>query len=304
MMLRGNGGGDIFFSEDDYYRLYLLVQEGATRFRYRIHGFCCMTNHLHLILQVSDIPLSQGMQNLSFRYTQWINRRFDRRGHLFQGRYKALLVDGDSYLLELVRYIHLNPVRCRLVRDPLEYPWSSHRSYLGQEILPWLTTDWVLGQLANSREEAQRRYPAFVLEGTDEGYRKDFHLGKIDRRVLGDDRFLEQIAGEMINPRLRSPTLDDIIAVVCQSYEVAPEDLASPSQQRRLAEPRAMIAWMARTTKAATLTNVGSRLNRDVGTMSSALRRLEQKADINPSITERMESLQRTVAGKLDNLEA
>jgi hypothetical protein len=263
-----------------------------------------MTNHLHLLLQVSDIPLSRGMQNLSFRYTQWINRRLERQGHLFQGRFKALLVDGDSYLLELVRYIHLNPVRCGMVRDPLEYPWSGHRAYLGQETLPWLTTDWVLGQLASCREEAQQRYATFVFDGIVEGYRKDFHQGGSDRRVIGDDRFLEQVAGETTKPRQRLPTLEDIVAIVCRSYGVETKDLVCSRQLRRFAEPRAMIAWLAITTEGATLTDVGARLNRDVGTMSSAVRRLENRANQLPAIMKRMETLQKQVIEIVDNLEA
>ena len=131
VMLRGNGGQAIFFSDADRYHLYLLLQEGVERFGHRIHGFCAMTNHLHLAVQVAKAPLSKIMQNLSFRYTRWINQRQRRVGHLFQGRYKAILVDADSYLLELVRYIHLNPVRTGLVKDPLDYPWSGHRAYLG-----------------------------------------------------------------------------------------------------------------------------------------------------------------------------
>jgi REP element-mobilizing transposase RayT len=303
-MLRGNGGQEVFLSEEDYYRLYLLVQEGTTRFRYRVHGFCCMTNHLHLLLQVSDIPLSRGMTNLSFRYTQWVNRRCNRRGHLFQGRFKALLVEADSYLLELVRYVHLNPVRCGMVRDPREYAWSSHRAYLGEEHLPWLTTDWVLGQLAHDRAEARRRYAHFVLDGLDEGYRKDFHQGAIDRRVLGDDRFLEQIADATVRSRSVRPTLEPVVAVVCRNYHVDEGGLAGASQQRRLTEARAMIAWLARETQAASLTEVGKRCHRDVGTMSSALRRLEQRARDDVGIRERWTRLKAELEKNLANLEA
>jgi REP element-mobilizing transposase RayT len=304
VMLRGNGGQDIFLSDEDFSCLYLLLQEGTTRFRYRVHGFCCMTNHLHLILQVSDIPLSRVMQNLSFRYTQWINRRCNRRGHLFQGRFKALLVEADSYLLELVRYVHLNPVRCGMVRDPREYAWSSHRAYLGEQTLPWLTTDWVLGQLAQDRMEARRRYANFVLDGLDEGHRKDFHQGAIDRRVLGDDRFLEQIADAKMKRCCDRPTLEQVVAVVCRSYEVNESDLAGASQQRRLTEARAMIAWLARDAEAASLTEVGKRCNRDVGTMSSALRRLEQRAEEKPVVRERMDRLKVELKEELVILEA
>ncbi|MDH5561852.1 MAG: transposase, partial [Deltaproteobacteria bacterium] len=111
VILRGNGGQDIFFSKADRSRFYLLLQDGAERFSHRIHAFCLMTNHVHLAIQVGEVPLSRIMQNISFRYTGYLNRRKQRTGHVFQGRYKALLIDADSYLVELVRYIHCNPVR-------------------------------------------------------------------------------------------------------------------------------------------------------------------------------------------------
>ena len=103
--LRGNAGQTVFFDNRDRTHFYLLVQEGIERFRHRIHAFCLMNNHVHLAIQVADIPLSRIIQNLSFRYTRWINWRQSRLGHLFQGRYKAVLVDADAYLLELTRYI-------------------------------------------------------------------------------------------------------------------------------------------------------------------------------------------------------
>lgn len=155
-MLRGNGGQPIFFDDEDRCRFCLLLQEGTERFGYRVHGFCLMGNHVHLALQVAERPLAQPMQNLSFRYTRWINRRQRRIGHLFQGRYRALLVEQDSYLLELVRYIHLNPVRANLVTDPAEYRWSGHRAYLDEDRLPWLTTEWVLSQFGQNPRAAIR----------------------------------------------------------------------------------------------------------------------------------------------------
>lgn len=304
VMLRGNGGQDIFLSDEDYCRLLLLLQEGTTRFRYRVHAFCFMTNHLHLLLQVSDIPLSRGMQNLSFRYTQWYNRRNNRRGHLFQGRFKALLVDGESYLLELVRYVHLNPVRCGMVRDPREYPWSSHRAYLGEDELPWLTTDWVLGQFAEEGLEAQRRFADFTLDGLDEGHRNDFHRGESDSRVLGDDRFLERVADETILPRAIRPKLEDIVSLVCKENGIVQDHLSTAGQQRMFSESRAMIAWLARSTGGATLTEVGQTFNRDVGTVSSALRRLEQRALQDDVLKIRMENLKRVLMKEVENLEA
>ena len=123
VILRGNAGEPVFFDDADRYRFYLLLQEGIERFGYRVHAFCCMTNHIHMALQVGSVSLSRIMQNLALRYTSGINRKYRRTGHLFQGRYKAILLDADSYLLELVRYIHLNPVRARLVKHPDNYSW-------------------------------------------------------------------------------------------------------------------------------------------------------------------------------------
>ena len=115
VILRGNAGDPIFFSDLDRYRLYLIFQYAVERFNCRIHAFCLMRNHAHIVVQTGDIPLSRIMQNISLRFTKWINYSQSRTGHLFQGRYKALLIDADSYLLELVRYIHLNPVRAGIV---------------------------------------------------------------------------------------------------------------------------------------------------------------------------------------------
>ncbi len=141
VILRGNGGQTIFSDNKDRYHLYSLVEKGTERFGHRIPAFCLMGNHVHLAIQMSEVPLSRIIQNLSFRYTRWVNWRLGRSGHLFQGRYKAVLVDEDIYLKELTRYIHLNPVRVGIVKDPKDYPWSGHRAYLGLEAIPWLTTE-------------------------------------------------------------------------------------------------------------------------------------------------------------------
>src|SRR3990172_2466665 len=234
VMLRGNGGHEIFFDDEDRYHLYLLLQEGISRYGHRIYGFCCMPNHLHFAVQAAEVPLSKIMQNLSFRYTRWINKRQKRIGHLFQGRYKAILVDRDSYLLELVRYIHLNPVRARLVRDPAAYRWSGHRAYLGREDIPWLTTDTVLSQLAHTASAARRRYVAFIEAGKGEGHRPEFHGGAEDTRVLGNDRFVEKVIGIVTDRKTPPMSLARLIKGVCRTCGVKERDLTGPSRERTL----------------------------------------------------------------------
>ncbi|MFO7813311.1 MAG: transposase [Pelovirga sp.] len=128
VILRGNARQAIFFDEADRCRFSLLGQEGTARSGHRVVALCQLTNHVHLAIQVGDAPLSRIIQNPSFPHTRWINWQQQRCGHLFQGRYKAVLVDADSHLLELTAYIHLNLVRAGVVDKPQNYPWSSQCS--------------------------------------------------------------------------------------------------------------------------------------------------------------------------------
>jgi REP element-mobilizing transposase RayT len=291
VMLRGNGGQRLFFSDADYQHLYGLLEEGVGRYGYRVHGFCCMSNHIHLALQVGDIPLARGMQNLAFRYTRWINRRQKRIGHLFQGRYKAILVDRDAYLIELVRYIHLNPVRAGLVKDPAVYRWSGHRAYIGQDALSWMMTDWVLGQFGRRAGEARSRYARFVQEGLGEGHREEFHKGGEDTRILGDDDFLDRIHSKSRLGRAKVPSIEIVIQTVGREYGVEEVELRTATQRRKLSEARAMVGWLTLTLECGTLTDAGHRVNRDVGTMSSAVQRLVDRSGREPALKQRMERL-------------
>jgi putative transposase len=290
VILRGNGGQPVFLTDEDRYRFYLLLQEGTCRFGYRVHAFCLMTGHIHLALQASDIPLSRGMQNLSFRYTRWINWREKRTGHLFQGRYKAILVDGDSYLLELARYIHLNPVRAGMVKDPEDYPWSGHRAYLSKEFLPWLTTDWMLGQFGETVAKARAGYRAFVLDGLGEEHRPEFHGGGEDSRLLGDDSFVEKCLSGAGGRPLRLTT-KDIVEKVCLAYHLDKTTLKTQSQQRVVSEARAVVGWLARELGCVTLSDVGKHVNRDVGSISSSVRRLSERMEEVPELADRVRSL-------------
>ena len=134
-------------------------------------------------------------------------------GHLFQGRYKALLIDVDSYLLELICYIHLNPVRARIAQSPDEYPWSSHNAYLGIEKIEWLTTDWLLGQYSKRLVNARKEYAEFINLGMREGHRKEFHHGSLEGRILGDDGFIREtcISVSEMHCRTIQPQAEGII---------------------------------------------------------------------------------------------
>ncbi len=253
-----------------------------------------MTNHIHLAIQVAEDLLSGIMQNLSFRYTRWINKKQARTVHLFQGRYKAILVDADSYLLELVRYVHLNPVRAGMLDNPQDYAWSGHRGYLGMETLPWLETDWVLSQFAKRLKTCRQRYEAFVRAGKAEGYRQEFHHGGEDGRVLADDRFLEQVLGKRVQS---SPevSLEEIVACVSSEYGVREEVLRGSSRNRVISEARAVIGWLSRRLGAGSIKDVAVYFQRDSSTFSRHIGKFDVKAKNSDTLRDRLNGYINTI---------
>jgi putative transposase len=163
---RGNGRQKIFFSDNDRELFLKTLSQVVSRYGWICHAYCLMANHYHLLIETPKANLSLGMRQLNGVYTQSFNRRHRKVGHLFQGRFKAILVEKDSYLLELCRYIVLNPVRVKGNGQAGAWKWSSYRATAGSaSVAEFLTTDWVLGQFGKSRPTAQKRYRDFVREG-------------------------------------------------------------------------------------------------------------------------------------------
>lgn len=163
---RGDGREDIYLSEADRLAWLEVLGQVCKRFNWVCHAWCQMTNHYHLLVETPEANLAQGMRQLNGVYTQRLNRAHGRVGHVFQGRYKAILVERDSYLLELARYVVLNPLRAGMVRRLETWPWSSYLAMCGQAPVPvWLQTDWILAQFGRQRASAIRKYVEFVHEG-------------------------------------------------------------------------------------------------------------------------------------------
>ena len=163
---RGDRREPIYLQDADRLAWLALLGDVCKRFNWTCHAYCQMTNHYHLVLETAEENLSQGMRQLNGVYTQYINRSYSRVGHVFQGRYKAVLVEKDSYLLELARYVVLNPLRAALVTHPGEWRWSSYRAMLSLEApQTWLQTDWLIAQFGNDRPNSIRAYADFVQAG-------------------------------------------------------------------------------------------------------------------------------------------
>jgi len=165
------------------------------RFGWRCHAYCLMDNHFHLLIDTPQPNLSRGMRQLNGVYTQRFNRRHRKVGHLFQGRFKAILVEKEGYLLELARYIVLNPVRAKMVKTPERYPWSSYQPMLGLVPMPpALATEWVLDQFARTRATARRRYAKFVHDGIGVPGPWEEVKGQV---LLGSEAFIERLAPQL-----------------------------------------------------------------------------------------------------------
>ena len=295
VIMRGNARQDIFFGDEDRLRFYLLLQEGTEKYGHRIHAFCLMSNHIHLAIQVGDVSLSRIMQNLTFRYTKWINWRQNRSGHLFQGRFKAVLVDADSYLLELTRYIHLNPVRAKMVQSPENYPWSGHRAYLGRETIPWLTTDWVLSMFSKKRALARSGYRDFIEQGKEDGYQKEYHTGSThESRVLGDDTFVDKVLAITESKPLRRVSFENILQRVCLEYGIEEKDLKTPGKYRKHSEARSVAAWLLLETGSCNSDRIEQvYLGRDISTLSTAAKTVQTRAGSDQVLADCMAELKR-----------
>lgn len=276
--LRGNHRQAIFFSESDRNTLDWLVAEALTRYAARLHAFCWMTNHLHLLVQISDIPLGRLIFLIASRYARRIQAGFDTTGHLFERRYHAILVDADAYLLTLIRYIHLNPVRAGIAQFPGDYPWSSHRDYLGLCARPWVETDFALTLLAQDRPAARLKYDFMMRQSPD----VEWGTGALrpnpkNAFVLGDDWFVARTV-KTVPPVRVTRTVATILNECCDSFSVTPELLASPSKARPLCRARAWFANEAVSSGAATVSTVARQLERSETAIRTLLARHSRQA--------------------------
>ncbi len=188
---RGDRREDIFLCVTDR-RVWLeIFAEVCERFNWVCHAWCQMTNHYHIVVETCEGNLSQGMRQLNGVYTQRFNRTHHRVGHVFQGRYRAIMVEKDTYLLELMRYVVLNPMRAGMVKAVEDWPWSSFAAMVGTAPCPdWLQTDWVLAQFDNTRGKAVRGYMEFVRAGVGQPSTWDSLRGQI---YLGSEGFVNRM---------------------------------------------------------------------------------------------------------------
>lgn len=198
---RGNAQQPVFLDDGDCERLLDLLGRTCERFAWRCHAYCVMGNHYHLVVETPRANLARGMQQLGSSYAQGFNRRYGRVGHVLQGRYKAVLVERQTHLLEVARYVVLNPVRAGLCGDAGGWRWSSYRATVGEgPALAFLTVDWLLAQFGKDPVRGRERYRSFVREGGHEAGR----VSSPSRLYAATNDFVRQVA----------PQVEETVAIV------------------------------------------------------------------------------------------
>ena len=282
VMFRGVNGENIFLDDRDKARFCLLLQESCEKHHLAVHGFCLMSNHMHLILLPKNESFQSGIHAFAFRYAQYFNRRHKRRGYLFQGRYKSIIVEDGEYLKRLIRYIHLNPLEAGLIKQPQDYIWSSYRAYLEKDSYVWLKTDDILRRFGNSREIAIEELIDFThrkINGVSdvELISKAFRKGSLGSEEfcaemnLGHESFLKNTEKDV--------TLEDFLVNVCNRFKVTLEDLQSSSKEKKVVAARSTLAIITRKTKKWPLDDLARILNKNSGTISRLASQAEGRFD-------------------------
>ena len=192
---RGNEKKPVFKDEADRQNFLNTLQHVNKRYNWICHAYCLMTNHYHILIETPEGNLSIGMRQINSVYTQLFNKRHGRTGHLFQGRYKAILIQKDSHLLEVCRYVVLNPVRAKMVEKPDDYAWSSYLATAGRaKPHPCLTTDWVLKQFSGKRGKAEQEYRKFVSWGIGQ---KTIWTDVRGQALLGEEGFMDKMVDHL-----------------------------------------------------------------------------------------------------------
>jgi len=290
---RGNQRQRIYKDDEDHRRFETLLGQAVKRHGLKLYAYVLMPNHFHLLLEVGRTPLAKAMQSLLYRYTRHYNRRYRKSGHLFQGRYRAIVCDRDSYLMELIRYLHLNPVRGGMVSEPSRYLWSSHGDYLRGQSNGGIAVGDGLKLWGREHRQAIKAYRQFIRDGLGVGHQEAYYEVK-EQRYLGEDNFVEAVYRSLDEQEEVYPvkiTLAEILKDIAGEAGVTVAALLGKRRGRTESRLRAEVAYVGRAVGGISVTAAAKYLRRDQSTMSLALKRLEWKLSTDNSRRKHMEQL-------------
>jgi REP element-mobilizing transposase RayT len=267
VIVRGNQRRRTFRSDDDYKAYLDRLEHYRDKFQLRIYAYCLMPNHL--LLEAGATPLAKFMQGLQQSYTQYFNRRYRKVGHLFQGRYKAIICDKDKYLLALLRYIHLNPVRAGLAKRPQDYVHSGHRSYLTSGTAKILDARPILELLGG-----KKAYERFVLDGISEDHNEEYYAVE-DQRFLGEEGFGEELSREVgeDEPPKRTKPIEVDFNQIAKRLDITAESLRGSDRRWEISAKRAKAVIALVRERGHRVSEVAKFLRRDQANISMMLPR-------------------------------
>ena len=302
-MNRGGSRQKIFLQNEDYEAFLKTIGKIHERWGVEIFAYCLMGNHYHICLRTPEANLSRVMRHLDGLYTQRFNRIHRRDGALLRGRYKAIVVDKDSYLAQVVRYIHLNPLEARLVREPQGYEWSSHRFYLQpKKALKWLRVEEVMGEFASIPA-----FHGFVLEGNEQTV-EEFYKKVRQSPVLGDEEFRERLIEKPLrvgreHPRHERaavrPSVDKVLKALAKTYDVKVEDLMK-GKRGKDNEPRKVGMYLIRELCDLRLHEIAERFGTgSYGAVGWACHGVTSRIEIDATFRDRVGSIRRSCQQKI-----
>jgi len=303
-MNRGRKSESIFQRREDYLCFIDLLIETAEMWNLRVGAYCLMSSHYHLLIQTPNANLSRCMRHLGGVYTQRFNRTHLIDGQLFRGRYKAILIEEESYLLELVRYIHRNPLEAGVVDRLDKYQWSSHKGYLSSaKKWDWLYKDFVLSLFSNVKADSLKGYKAFISKETPEQIYQVLGRRNLPS-VLGTEGFIEHIKGEFFEKKRHreipeskflAPDANRIKEEVCKVFDVARSELYE-SRRGHSNQPRNVAMYLLRTLRGDTLEEIRREFNMNrYSSVSSVVQRMSANISEDRQLRKRVEKLKAEV---------
>jgi len=300
IMNRGRRGERVFQDARDRQAFVELLEKISEMFKVGVTAYCLMPNHFHLLIQTPEGNLTRCMRHLGGVYTQLYNRRHGQDGQLFRGRYKAILIEENEYLLGLVHYIHHNPLKAGLAARLKDYPWTSHHGYLSSsDTWAWLNVRPVLSRFSDDPVKARQGYRQYMARGGDEELEGIFSRKKLPA-VLGNQEFVQKIkdcffpsksAPEVPDSRFLAPSAPEVTAAVCEAYGIREEELHW-TRRGFTNEPRNVAVYLLRTLCGKTLPEIGALFSiRNYSTVSSILARVNKQLAVDDDFKSRLESL-------------
>ena len=279
VIIRGNHMEKIFTDDKDREKFLRFLKIYNERYKFMLYAYALMKNHVHLLIEEGEIPLSKIMQGIEQSYTQYYNRRFKKSGHLFQGRYKALLCDKENYLIILVRYIHLNPVRAMIVKRPGDYKWSSHNAYVTDDNGDFVNKEFVLSLFSGNKRVAIKRYKEFIKDGMETEEEQSYISGN----YVGDEEFIDKMEKKttQLSREKLNINLEEITRLVTDKFNVDKRLLFEKGRGRVKSKIRGIVGLLARDITDITLKEISHYFNRDSSTMSIAIAKIEREVEID-----------------------